>query len=217
MTPQFAKAVDPVFLYVLGLLERIGNDENPSPHDEQAKILAVIDRAEMTVGRGPEWELAKYALVSWIDEVLGEAPWSGHDWWNNNVLEVKLFNTRLCNEQFYVKAQEASTLKNRDALEVFYVCNVLGFRGLYRDPQVAAVLTESRGLPPDLETWAKQTAMSIRLGQGRPPILETGATGSGAPPLTGQAMMIGSVLVGVFLAALVLIFGLLFFVGPTST
>jgi type VI secretion system protein ImpK len=215
MTPQFSKAADPVFLHVLGLLDRIGNDEDPSAQDEQAKIEAVLDRAGVAVGQSAEWELAEYALICWIDEVLIEAPWAGHSWWVNNTLEFKRRKTTLANEQFYVRAKEASALKGRDALEVFYVCAVLGFRGLYRDPQAAAVLSESRGLPPDLETWAKQTAMSIRLGQGRPPVHETGATGSGAPPLTGQASMIGSVLVGVFLAALVLILGLLFFVGST--
>jgi len=208
MTPQCAKAIDPVFLYVLGLLDRISSDENPSPQDEQARIEAVLDRAGLAVGHSAEWELAEYALLCWIDEVLIESPWSGHSWWLNNTLEFKRRKTTLANEQFYVRAKEASTLKSRDALEVFYVCAVLGFRGLYRDPQAAAVLAESRGLPPDLETWAKQSAMSIRLGQGRPPIHETGATGSGAPPLTGQALMIGSVLIGIFLLALVLIFGL---------
>jgi len=211
MTPQFAKAVDPVFLYVLGLLDRIEKGENPSPSEEQARIVATLDRSEAMLGRGPEWDLAKYALVSWIDEVLVDSPWQGHDYWNNQCVEVRLFNTRACNEQFYVKAKEAGGLQKRDALEVFYVCVVLGFRGLYRDPHVASVLTESLGLPADLEAWARQTALAIRLGQGRPPIHETANTGTGAPPLTGQSMMIGSLLVGVVLAAFTMILGLLFF------
>jgi type VI secretion system protein ImpK len=213
MTPQFAKAIDPIFLYALGLLDRIEKEESPSPSEEQVHILALIDRAEAALGRSPEWELAKYALVSWIDELLGDAKWEGHDWWNNNVLEVKLFNSRLCNELFYTKAQEAGALPKRDALEVFYVCAVLGFRGLYRDPQVAAILGEARGLPPDLETWAKQTALSIRLGQGLPPIHDSGAAGAGAPPMSGQSVMITSLLIGVVLAAFTVIVGLLVFVG----
>ena len=61
-------------------------------------------------------------------------------------------------------------MTRRDALEVFYVCVVLGFRGLYAMPE-AAFLAEQLGLPPDLESWAARTAKMITLGQGRPPFL----------------------------------------------
>lgn len=201
MSPEFAKAVDPVFLHVLNLLERIGRGENPNVQTERLRIRGWLDQAEGHLGQRPDWQLAKYALVSWIDEVLLEAPWDGHDWWNENVLEVELFNSRLANEQFYVHAKEASALAQRDALEVFYVCVVLGFRGLYRDPDVAASLTEAMELPPDLETWAKQTALAIRLGQGRPRIADTEEVGSGAPPLDGRTRLVWSSLAGVILAA----------------
>lgn len=182
MTPRFAQAVDPIFLHVLRLLDRIA-DEPVVAQEEQLLICTLLDEAEARLGAGVEWELAKYALASWIDELLVDADWPGRDWWSNNVLEVRLFNTRLCNERFYVRAQEASALARRDALEVYYNCVVLGFRGLYRDPNVAAVLTPSRGLPPTLEAWARQTAMGIRLGQGRPPFAAPRREIRGAPPL----------------------------------
>jgi len=201
MTPEFAKAVDPIFLHVLGLLDRIGRDENPAVQAERLRIRGWIDQAEARLGGRPDWQLAKYALVSWIDEVMLEAPWDGHEWWNENVLEVEMFNTRLAHEEFYLKAREASGLPQRDALEVFYVCVVLGFRGLYRDPEIASSMSEALGMPGDLETWAKQTALAIRLGQGRPKILETEEVGLGAPPLEGQTRLIWSSLAGVILAA----------------
>jgi len=189
MTPRFAQAVDPIFLQVLGLLDRIARGERPAPRDERLRIRAMIDQAAATLGAEPEWELAKYALVSWIDEVLVDADWEGRDWWSNNVLEMEYFKTRLCFEQFYRRAQEATTLARRDALEVFYVCVVLGFRGMYRDPAMAEHFIQSYGLPPDVETWARQTAMSIRLGQRRP---EPGGPRhdiAGAPPLRHQSLV----------------------------
>ncbi len=210
MTPQFSRAVDPIFLYVLNLLDRISKEEQLNVQEERLKIRSRLEEAVAIVGQGPEWDLAKYALVSWIDEVLLEAPWDGRDWWNNNVLEVELFNTRLCNEQFYVKSKEASLLPKRDALEVFYVCVVLGFRGFYRDPALATIVAQSHGFPPDLEAWAKQTSLAIRLGQGRPPINQTGSGGTGAPPLGGQAMLVWASLVGVVLAAFTAMYALLF-------
>ena len=207
MTPKFSTAVDPVFLHVLGLLERIGRDENPSPSEERLRIRGWLDQAEGRLGQGPDWQLAKYALVSWIDDVLIEAPWEGRGWWKENALEVEVFNTRLRNEQFYLKAKEASSLPQKDALEVFYVCVVLGFRGLYRDPVAAAALAEPRQLPPDLETWARQISMAIQLGQGRPPISEASEPIEGAPPLDGPFLLIWSSLFGVILAVFAMIFG----------
>ena len=192
MTPRFAQAVDPLMLHVLGMLERINRGERQSPQDERAHLRALLDRAEAIVGSTPDWGLAKYALVSWIDEVLVETAWDGAEWWSNNAMEVEIFQSRLCNEQFYTQAQRASALPTRDALEVFYVCVVLGFRGLYRDPEMAAMFTSVNNLPADLETWAKQTAMAIRLGQGRPPLTGVRRELTGAPPLKMRPLAVWS-------------------------
>ena len=100
MTPNFAKAVDPRFVHVLKLLDRLQEqDRVHSPENERFSIINLIDRASATLGSGDEWNLAKYALVSWIDEMLLEIPWSGRDWWSNNVLEVEQFGTRLCHNR----------------------------------------------------------------------------------------------------------------------
>jgi len=212
MTPEFAEVIDRVFLYVLGLLDRIERDENPVPSDERVWVRSWLDEADAKLGQRQDWQLAKYALVAWIDDVLIEAPWDGRGWWKENALEVEVCNTRLRHEQFYVKAKEAAALSKKDALEVFYVCVVLGFRGLYRDPAAAAVLAAPRGLPPDLESWSRQTSMAIQLGQGRPPITETIVPGQGAPPLEGPAQFIWSALAGVVLAAFVLMFAWMWFI-----
>jgi type VI secretion system protein ImpK len=207
MSPEFAKAVDPVFMDVLSLLEKIERGESPDAQDQRLRITARLQQAEAKVGRSAQWQLAKYALASWIDEVLLDAPWAGRDWWENNALEVELFGTRLRNEQFYIKAQEAGSQPQRDALEVFYLCAVLGFRGLYRDAQAGALLADARGLPANLDAWAKQTAAAIRLGQGRPPLGQPGPTSEGAPPLSGRALLIWSMLAGVVLAAFAAVLG----------
>jgi type VI secretion system protein ImpK len=190
MTPQFAQAVDPIFLVMLDLLEQIGNGRSVSPQNERYRISAAIDSAEATLGGGHEWELAKYGLISWIDEMLVETPWVGREWWSNNVLEVQHFNTRLCNERFYTKAQESAAQPRRDALEVFYNCVILGFRGLYRDANLASELTAAHGLPPDLLSWTKQTSMAIRLGQGRPPLPRPRRELKGVPPLGQPAAVV---------------------------
>ena len=98
MTPRHSLAVDPLLLHVLGLLDRLGDAVAPNPLDERARIIALLDQGEAIVGPGRERELTKYALVSWIDEMLVETEWSSREWWSNNVLEMELFRTRLCSE-----------------------------------------------------------------------------------------------------------------------
>lgn len=216
MTPSFAAAVDPVFLHVLGLLERIANSERPTPSEERVTINNALRNAEAQIGQKKDWELAKYALVAWIDDVLIEAPWEGRKWWKENALEVELFNTRDRATLFYTNAKDAAAMTRRDALEVFYVCVVLGFRGLYRD-QASAFLADQLGLPPDLESWAKQAAKSIQLGQGRPPIAEAPRpTDEGAPPLEGKYRLVGAALMGIVLTAVAAAIWL-YFSGSLST
>lgn len=207
MRPEFARAIDPVFLHVLGLLDRIAQNEAIVPHDERNMIRLYFGQAEAALGNSPEWKLAKYALVCWIDEVLTDASWTGRDWWTENVLEVEYFNDRRAYSDFFLKGQEAGTLPRKDALEVFYVCVVLGFRGLYREATSQGTLDtlEQFHLPPSLEAWTKQTSLAIRLGQGRPPIADNSRPGDGAPALQGKYLLIGTSLVTAALSAALLI------------
>jgi type VI secretion system protein ImpK len=212
MTPNFAKAVDPVFLHVLGLLERINQGSAANPAEEKHTISNFLRDAEAQLGQKADWELAKYALVSWVDEVLIVAPWEGRDWWNNNPLEVDHFRSRDCNTVFFTRAKEAAQLSRRDALEVYYVCVVLGFRGFYQSAGADAPLVARQlDVPPDLESWASQTARSIQLGQGRPPIGGSVRPLEGAPPLEGKYVLLGTSLLGGVLAAVATTTGVILF------
>lgn len=206
MSPEFASAIDPLFLCVLDLLDRIGRGEDRQPAEERELVQNRLRGAEDQIGSKPGWELAKYALVSWIDDMLIEAPWDGRNWWENNSLEFAHFKTRDRATLFFVKATEAGELSRRDALEVFYICVVLGFRGLYALPD-AAVLAEHRDLPIDVEDWARRTSRSIELGQGRPTFHASTRIGDGAPPLSGRFAVVNAWLTTVVLTAFTIVVG----------
>lgn len=210
MTPGFAKAVDPIFLVVLDLLERIEQNKPIAVNEERSRIQKRIDNSEMQLGNTPDWELAKYALVSWIDSMLIGSPWSGSNWWENNPLERTYFFGRNAFTQFFSKAKEASLLANKDALEVYYLCVVLGFRGFYNEPS-AAQYAGQLGLPPRLEEWANQTAASIQIGLGRPPLENSPVVGDGAPPLEGRARLLLMSLLGTGLIAAALAYAVFCF------
>ena len=51
MKPTFSKNIDPIFLHVLELLERIGSNESPDPGEERARIRADWMRPNSMLGR----------------------------------------------------------------------------------------------------------------------------------------------------------------------
>lgn len=169
MTPRFAEAVDPIFLRVFSLLERIDGGETISPAEEKRDLENLIAEADTRLaGHSESWELAKYALVSWIDEMMIDAHiWPGGDWWRDNVMEWSLFRSRRCNDLYYVNANSALNSSLDDALQMIYVCVMLGFRGLYRDPRLNRMLIDKYGLSSDLESWANQYAGAVRQARRR--------------------------------------------------
>jgi type VI secretion system protein ImpK len=216
MTPEFAKAIDPVFLGVLGLLDRIGRDEPLNAEEERVRIRGALDQAEAMLGQGDDWQVAKYGLVAWIDEVLIDASWSGRDFFREKTFEYEEFTSNERAWMFYTKAQEAEGLRNRDALEVFYLGVMLGFRGIYRDPVQAPVLATQHQLPADLQTWARDVAKKIHLGQGVPPLDEGGMVIVGAPPGSGPFPLIWALIGCIALLMLDVTLGLIFLRGIFS-
>ncbi len=70
MSPDFASAVDPIFLHVIDLLDRISRNQCSRPETERDGVENCLRDAEAQLGDRKDWQLAKYALVSWVDEVL---------------------------------------------------------------------------------------------------------------------------------------------------
>lgn len=213
MRPDFAKAVDPVFLATLHFIERIERNDRPIAADERATLLRKIDDAEMILGNTQEWQLAKYALCAWIDALLIDAPWNGQGWWKDNCLEKKYFGRRDAHDAFFPRAVEAAGLSRKDALEVYYLAVVLGFRGFYADNDASykASMINAHRLSESVEAWCRSTARSLQLRQGRPEIPEAIQAGGSAKPLGGKSSlaifsMISVILFGLAIATALILF-----------
>lgn len=216
MTPAFAQEVDPILAYVLDLLERIDKQDDVDPADERARIRDEIARAEARLGKSREWQLAKYALVYWVDEVLCSANWAGAEWWINNVLEFELFGTHDRALLFFTDADDAKQPEvGRDALEVFYLCVLLGFRGIYLRAQESMFDEEKakRGWPEKLEDWVTDIGRSIKANT-RSGGSASGTVAGAAPPLAGQSMMLASMLTAAVLGAVLIVTTLLTTLRP---
>jgi type VI secretion system protein ImpK len=201
MKPEFSKAVDPVFEYVLALLDRIEQGDDPDPQLTHAFVqMTLLNRAEQELRNSAEWQQAKHALVYWIDEMLIRAHWKGREWWVANQLEYLLFQTSDRATQFYVHAKEAASAATLDALEIYYLCVILGFRGIYEKPEDHPQDIEVNDLPPTLEEWLRRTSEGIRLSPVVP-ITSGGRVLPSAEPLGGAAFMSSSLVLFVVAAA----------------
>lgn len=198
MSPDFAAVVDPIFLHVIGELDKIKEGTIGAPDAVRDRIDNRFRDGDAAFGEKEDWQLAKYALTCWIDEAFKAAPWGGSQWWVNNPLEFHYFRTADAAVQFYVRAKEAAQRTSRDALEVFYVCVALGFRGLYQLEQ-RAFLSKQLTLPVEIEEWASRARSAIKLGQGRGRFQDMNSPILGAPPLTGKFQLVAAILTAVVL------------------
>ena len=116
---------------------------------------------------------------------------------------------------FYRDAREAAGLPDKSALEVFYLCAALGFRGLYRDTETveSQIARESLQLPPTLEGWMEQAYAGIRLSS--PPEIDgQGEPIDGVYPLEGPGLLIWASCFALIL--LVLAAAVIYLAVPTS-
>lgn len=188
MTPDFADAVDPVFVHTLGVVDRIEKGESLDARSEQEQICRRLERSDALLGATDEWKLARYAIVAWIDDLFTNLPWEqGSRWWKNNILERREFGSAVRGTKFFENAREATHFRDRNALEVYYICVILGFRGVYDNPTDNFGIIAEYNLPPTLESWLEDNAEGIRLGRV-PPVPPASDIAPGAPPLEGHAL-----------------------------
>jgi type VI secretion system protein ImpK len=134
MNQDFARITYPVIIHALELRERLEMGETPDIETEQGKLLALLQN-EAEARRLPDYGGdatflgVRYALTCWIDELfIVYSRWG--DQWNKRKLEVTLYGgTSERAWRFWKQADIARSRPGGDALEVFFLCVMLGFRG----------------------------------------------------------------------------------------
>jgi type VI secretion system protein ImpK len=125
----------------------------------------------------------RYALVCWLDELfILDSPWSTD--WNERKLEAALYGTNDRAWKFWDQAKRAETQPGGDALEVFFLCVMLGFRGDLREE------------PTRLQAWVAGTQIRVAKSQAQEwtPPAELQPQ-SNVPPLHGRERLQRMVLV----------------------
>jgi type VI secretion system protein ImpK len=201
MRDEIANMVYPVMTYALNLHERVKNGSTIDFEGQQATLKGLLGNeaaAKQIAEFGGEGSLersmfrapgssrvtteqflgTRYALACWIDELfIVDSPWDQQ--WNEKKLEVALYGSAERAWLFWEQARKAESRPEGDALEVFFLCVMLGFRG------------ELRGEPDKLQSWAKSSLTQISKRQKRQPpkLPEKGEPTTNVPPLRGREGM----------------------------
>ncbi len=189
MTDPFAGLVGPIFQYVVDLREGFRRDQHPSPETVKRSLIKAFQAAQkgVTEAQANDFALAQHALVYWADEVLIKSSWRSADSWKNNILELEYFGTRRAAVDFWERAKQAEGLaqvrgrlpRNADALETFFRCVALGFRGeLFQDET-------------EIETWSARVGPIIRDAADFSSSAPTPQAGRGLDELQGERLLVG--------------------------
>ena len=194
MTDAFAGLVGPVLQHLIEFQTRLERGEQPSLASEKEHLKQLIDEAEQKAGASSalagEFELARHALVYWVDEILINSSWRFASEYRDQILELDYFSNREGGELFFEHAGKAERLATTDPLETFYLCVALGFRGTL----VFDI--------PKLRTWGERAYDRITASSRHPDRFLADDPRDpdrvALPPLAGRAVLLGaSILVSV--------------------
>jgi type VI secretion system protein ImpK len=187
MREEVADLVYPVLTHGIRLKQRLEGGDAPDFAIAQKELQGLLQTA------GPAkhlWDIAgdrlsqedsrrhsdqflgvRYALVCWLDEIfILDSPWK--EQWSKQSLEWDLYKSRDRAWKFWKQAEWASARPTTDALEVFYLCVMLGFRG---EP------------PEPVPSWCERVKAQIEQGQSDEFNLAVeGQPRTYVPPLEGE-------------------------------
>jgi type VI secretion system protein ImpK len=118
----------------------------PAPNDLRQRIMGALDRmvaSARSVGVA-EADIveARYALVAFIDEQILKSNWPGRAEWMNQPLQLVLYREYAAGENFFARMRALLQQGGRTAaLEAYFLCLALGFRGAYGVSGNIAALT----------------------------------------------------------------------------
>jgi len=210
MNPEISSVVDRVLLCGLDLKDRLEKGEKPDIAVEQAQLRSLL-KSDSEARRWPDYggdsplggtviggnrphsfAGVRYALACWLDEIfIADQRWGEE--WRPLAFELEMYGEVLRYDRFWEQARRAEARPNPDALEVYFLCTMLGFRG------------SKAGAPDQLQAWCdaveSRVASAYDRGYDQP---AAKIPPCNVPPLVGRdrlrkLMAWGALLAGSFL------------------
>jgi type VI secretion system protein ImpK len=136
----------------LGLIVALrGVSSLPDPAGLRARVVDLKSRLEQTARdagfSAADVEASVFALVTFLDETVLNAPGPARDVWIARPLQLELYGQMVGGEEFYERLEVLRRDRESriEALEVYYTCLALGFAGKHRlsgPERIQAILAE---------------------------------------------------------------------------
>ncbi len=108
--------------------------KQPSYDQVKADITRLMSDIEIRVGQSnitpDDFDLARFAVVAWVDETLLSSAWQDKDRWQKESLQRLYYQTADAGEIFFDRLNAIGP-HQRDVREVYYLCLAMGFKGRY--------------------------------------------------------------------------------------
>jgi len=100
----------------------------------QADTLRLLSASQALMNQGnftpDDYDLARFAVVAWVDETIMNSTWSHRDRWKRELLQRKYYQTTDAGEIFFERLNQLGP-HQRDVREIYYLCLAMGFSGQY--------------------------------------------------------------------------------------
>jgi type VI protein secretion system component VasF len=179
MNKQFSAIVYTVISRAIDLKDRLDQGEHLDIAAEHHQLAGMIRgegegrRLRDYIGDGV-FLGARYALACWVDELFiihCQPPWA--DQWKDKTIEDDVFHTMLAATKFWEQADivlqrpgapRSSAPPGSDAVETFFLCVALGFRGTHFDDptKVSEYAAEMRAHLAHAPQWQPPRDLGVK-------------------------------------------------------
>ncbi len=161
MREEIGDLVYPVVAYAVEQLKNLQRGDKVDMGVVQSELRGRLKTANEAQrwpdygGDGDRFLGIRYGLACWLDEVfIRDSPW--HAEWNERKLEESLYGSNERAWKFWFQAKLAQMRPGTDALEVYHLLLMLGFRG------------EGPEKPDTIASWRDAAETQLARAQGQP-------------------------------------------------
>jgi type VI secretion system protein ImpK len=120
-----------LFEYLL-VFRDLHAEDRPNFDTFRNEVIVSLDRAETTSRENrispTDFQLAKFAVVAFIDELVLNSSWEQKNQWKANTLQMLYFSEHTAGETFFQRLKELEP-DQAGVLEIYFFCMCLGFKG----------------------------------------------------------------------------------------
>ena len=134
VSPRLSETFAPCLSLILKLRD---SDQFGDGDLLRSRILDMLKQAEQKalMDAIPTSDIsdARFAIVAFLDEVILGSNWDQRGLWVTNPLQVELYGNAVAGNEFFERLErlKADASFRKNALEVYYLCLALGFKGKF--------------------------------------------------------------------------------------